>query len=163
MYNQTNYLFFNLLICGLLISEFFHKNNRSQRLGLALGLIVIGLIPALRLPQSKRILREEGFRIGGTVLLLISLTCTGELVWGEIEFKLILMALLLLLGLLLTWAQGALGNLPATFWLLVSAGAVIATFVFEPKAVDLGAYLGAWSWIVLDVILNRLLSKTIVR
>ncbi len=44
MQNETTYLFFNLLICGILTSEFYLKVGRSQRTGLAGGLIFIGLV-----------------------------------------------------------------------------------------------------------------------
>ena len=155
MVNQTNYLFFNLLIVGLLVSEFYRKNEQSQRLGLALGLAVVGLFTVLRFPQSKQIIKEDWPRIGATLLLIVSLTCTGEVLWGELEFKVILMCLLLIFGLLMSWAQGEWGALPPLFWLCVSLGAVVATLTLGTKTVDLGAYSGAWGWLLIVALIER--------
>ncbi len=145
---ETTYWFFNLLLCGLISSEIYFKIGRSQRQGMALGLIFLGLIWALTLKQSRETLKRDGFRLGAVIFLIISLTCTGELLWGETQFKIILMVTLITLGLLSDWSQGEIGKLPSTFWALLSVGAVIATFALGQGHVDLGAYLGAWIWVL---------------
>jgi hypothetical protein len=154
--NETTYIFFNLLLCGLVTSEIYHKVNRSQRTGLALGLILVGLFMVLTFEESKAVLRRQWFRIGAVVALIISLTCTGELVWGEIHFKVLMTALLIIVGLLSAMAQGEIGNLSPVFWFVISVCAVAATFIFGQKYVDWGAYLGAWLWIIFEFISSRL-------
>jgi len=58
------------------------------------------------------------------------------------------MVILITMGWLNAWAQGQVLHLPATFWLWVSLGAVIATFGLGQGYVDMGAYLGAWLWVI---------------
>ena len=48
-----------LLLVGLLTSEIYHRHGHSQRLGLALGLVVIGLFLTLRFYEVN------GFEISG--------------------------------------------------------------------------------------------------
>lgn len=146
---EKTYWFFNLLILGLLTSEFYLKTGRSQRVGLALGLIIVGLLTALRVQQSKEVIRRHWLATVGVILLVVSLTCTGEQLWHESQFKVILMSIVIIMGLLSAWAQGEWGNLPPTFWLLLSGGAVATTFILGLGYVDLGAYLGAWAWLIL--------------
>ena len=151
---EKTYWFFNLLILGLLTSEFYLKTGRSQRLGLGLGLIIVGLLTALRVQQSKEIIRRHWLATGGIIFLVVSLTCTGEQLWHESQFKVILMSIMIIMGMLSAWAEGEWGNLPPTFWLILSGGAVAATFLLGLGYVDLGAYLGAWLWLVFGSIQN---------
>jgi len=145
---ESTYLFFNLLLLGLLTSEIYYSVGRSQRGGLALGLIFVGLLLALSHPEIKATLKREWLRLGAVLILIISLTCGGELAWGEARFKVILMIVFITVGLLSAWSQGDIGHLPPPFWLWVSAGAVTTTFALSQAHVDLGAYLGAWGWVI---------------
>ena len=152
---ETTYWFFNLLLCGLITSEVYYKIDRSQRRGMALGLIFIGLIWTLTLEQSRDVVKREWLRIGAVVFLIIFLTCTGELVWGEFRFKTILISILIIFGLLSAWSKGEIGNLPPTFWLFVSLGAVATTFALGQGHVDIGAYAGAWGWVIADRLFSQ--------
>ena len=152
---EKTYWFFNLLILGLLTSEFYLKTGRSQRIGLALGLITVGLFTALSLRQSTEIIRRHWLATGGVIFVVVSLTCTGEQLWHESQFKVILMSIVIIMGLLSAWVKGEWGNLPPSFWLMLSASAVIATSILGLGYVDLGAYLGAWGWLILGVVSNR--------
>ena len=156
MQNETSYIFFNLLLCGLVTGEIYYQLERSRRVGLALGLVIVGLFAALTFEESKAVLKREWLRIGAITLLIISLTCTGELVWGELHFKVIMMVILIMVGLLGTWSQGDIGNVPLSFWFAVSIGAVTATFTLGQTYVDLGAYIGAWLWIIFGFVFSRL-------
>lgn len=156
MPNETTYVFFNLLLCGLLTAEIFYRAERSQRTGLTLGLIVVGLFTALTFEHSKTTLKREWLSIGLVLAVIISLTCTGELVWGEVDFKIIMMIILLVAGALNVWVEGGISHLPPLFWLLVSLGAVIATFALGQKFVDLGAWLGAWIWVIFGFVFDRI-------
>jgi len=156
MQNETTYLFFNLLICGILTSEFYLKVGRSQRTGLGGGLIFIGLVLLLRFKQSRSVIRHNWLLAGTVVVLLVSLTCTGEVLWGELEFKLFLVAILIVVGILSTWTKSKWGNLPPLFWLCLSLGAVAATFALDSKWVDLGAYAGAWAWLIISEVARRM-------
>ncbi len=149
---ETTYWFFNLLLCGLITSEIYYKIGRSQRGGMALGLIFFGFIWALTLDQSRGVVKREWLRIGAILLLIVSLTCTGELLWGEARFKVIMTTILISVGLLSAWSKGDVLNLPPAFWLPVGAGAVVATFVLGRAHVDMGAYVGAWVWVILGLI-----------
>lgn len=151
---EKTYWFFNLLISGLLTSEFYLKTGRSQRVGLALGLIVVGLLAALSFQQSKEIIKRHWLATGGVIFLVVSLTCTGEQLWHESQFKVILMSIVILMGLLSAWVKGEWGNLPPTFWLLLSGGAVAATFSLGLGYVDLGAYVGAWGWLIFGTVFS---------
>lgn len=152
---ETTYWFFNLLLVGLITSEIYHKIGRSQRGGMAIGLIFIGLIWTLTLEQSREVIKREWLRIGAVIFLIVSLTCTGELVWGEFRFKVILTSILIIFGLLSAWSKGEIGNLPPIFWLFVSLGAVTTTFVLGQGHVDVGAYAGAWVWVLVQPLSNR--------
>lgn len=153
---EKTYWFFNLLILGLLTSEFYLKTDRSQRVGLALGLIIVGLLTALRIQQSKEIIRRHWLATAGVIILIVSLTCTGEQLWHESQFKVILMSIMIIMGLLSTWVKGEWGNLPPIFWLFLSGGAVAANFILGLGYVDLGAYIGAWLWLIFGAVSSLL-------
>ena len=151
MSNQTNYYFFNLLILGLIISEAYRHNDRSQQRGLALGLAGVGLLTVLGLPHTTRFLKKEWLRVGAVVVMAILITFIGEVIWDEIRFKGVVIATLLIFGLLTSWTQGVWGRLPPIFWLFLSLGALLSSLTLGPKTADLGAYLGAWLWLAFNL------------
>ena len=151
MSNQTNYYFFNLLILGLIISEAYRRNDRSQQRGLALGLAGVGLLTVLGLPRTTRFLKEDWLRVGAVVVMAILVTFVGEVIWDEIRFKAVVIATLLIFGLLTSWTQGVWGSLPPIFWLFLSLGALLSSLTLGPTTVDLGAYVGAWLWLAFNL------------
>ncbi len=146
---ETTYLFFNLLLIGLVSSEIYYRSNRSQRTGLALGLTVVGLLLSELFKPSLALRRGDWFRVGLVIFLTLILFCSGELIWGEAQFKVIAVSLLILVGVLSVWSQGSFLHLPPVFWLFVSTGAAAATFGLGPATIDMGAYVAAWVWVIL--------------
>jgi hypothetical protein len=155
--NEPIHPMLTFLAFGIGTAGLWSGYKLPQRLGLALGLLfhfsgfLLAMFLVLRQPsnnQPEPTSTRSWLWFGGILLAIGLAGFISIRVLGENRFLSLGLWLFLLTGFASLALKAPLGNLPLSFWLCVTNGALLATVAWGASEASQGAYMGAWLWIL---------------
>jgi hypothetical protein len=146
-----------LVLFGLLGSEILSKQGRSPRVGMALGLAlnVLGLALATAIappPQDdqRKLTKSGRLWLVFSTLVFVFLVWKGNQLPVDWDLLVAISSWILIIVCFFSSAtkKRSIGNLPPAFWLCVALGAALAVYDRGMRDVGIGAYGGAWLWVL---------------